>query len=121
MKKTSKQKIRLDIVTSTLNEEDNIEELYSRIKLVMQQEKDYSWRLIICDNFSQDNTWQIISGIADKDKRVLGIRLTRDFKLDNSFSCGLDHCDGDVAVFMSSDLEDPPELISSFLRGRANH
>jgi len=116
MKKTPKHKKRVDIVTSTLNEEDNIGELYYRIKSVMRQEKAYSWRLIICDNFSQDKTWQIISQLADKDRRVLGIRLTRDFKLDNSFSCGLDHCEGDVAVFMASDLEDPPELISSFLR-----
>jgi glycosyltransferase involved in cell wall biosynthesis len=116
MKRSSKQKLKLDIVTSTLNEEDNIGELYYRIKSVMRQEKSYSWRLIICDNFSQDNTWQIVSQLAEADRRVLGIRLTRDFKLDNSLSCGLDHCEGDVAVFMASDLEDPPELISSFLR-----
>lgn len=116
MKKTSKNNKRLDIVTSTFNEEDNIGELYYRIKSVMQQEKSYSWRLIICDNFSQDNTWEIISKLANRDRRVLGIRLTRDFKLDNSLSCGLDHCEGDAAVFMASDLEDPPELISAFLR-----
>lgn len=116
MNNTSKHKKRLDIVTSTLNEEKNIGELYYRIKSVMQQEKAYSWRLIICDNFSEDKSWQIISQLADKDRRVLGIRLTRDFKFDNSISCGLDHCEGDMAVFMASDLEDPPELISLFLR-----
>lgn len=116
MKRTPRRKISVDIVTSALNEEHNIEELYQRIKLVMAKERAYSWRLIICDNFSQDNTWQIVSEIARRDRRVLGLRLTRDFKLDNSFSCGLDHCDADAAIFMASDLEDPPEFIPLFLR-----
>jgi dolichol-phosphate mannosyltransferase len=116
MKTTQRQKTSLDIVTSTLNEVENIGELYLRINRVMTNEPNYSWRLIVCDNFSMDKTWDVINNLANQDSRVLGIRLTRNFKLDNSLSCGLDHCEADAAIFMASDLEDPPETIPTFLR-----
>ncbi len=116
MKSTQKQKTSLDIVTSTYNEEENIGELYLRIDRIMSNEPNYSWRLIVCDNFSMDKTWDVINDLANQDSRILGIRLTRNFKLDNSLSCGLDHCEADAAIFMTSDLEDPPETIPTFLR-----
>lgn len=116
MSRSRSSKTSLDIVTSTFNEEENITELYLRIKAVMEREKSYSWRLLICDNSSQDHTWQIILNLAKKDSRVRGIRLVRNFQLDNSLTCGLDHCDADIAMFIASDLEEPPELIPLFLR-----
>jgi glycosyltransferase involved in cell wall biosynthesis len=116
METTQRQKTSLDIVTSTFNEVENISELYLRINRIMTNEPNYSWRLIVCDNFSMDKTWDVINNLANQDSRVLGIRLTRNFKLDNSLSCGLDHCEADAAIFMASDLEDPPETIPTFLR-----
>lgn len=116
MRNSGSQHKSIDIVTSTLNESRNILELYSRIEHTLKKESGYSWRLIVSDNNSDDDTWKIIQSIAKDDSRVLGIRLTRNFKLDNSLTCGLDHCTADLVMTMASDLEDPPELIPKFLR-----
>lgn len=106
----------LDIITSALNEEECLEEFYSRIVAVMKLNEEYSWRLIVCDNGSNDATWEIISSLAGNDPRVIGVRMSRTFNLDAAFTMGLDIAQADAAVIMASDLQDPPEVISEFLR-----
>jgi len=106
----------LDIITSALNEEDCIEELYHRISTVMRSHPDYSWRLIFCDNNSTDRSWEKIKGLSEETGRVLGIRMSRTFNLDAAFTLGLDLANADAAIIMASDLQDPPEVIHSFLK-----
>jgi glycosyltransferase involved in cell wall biosynthesis len=110
-----KKNLSLDIITSALNEEECLVELYNRISAVMGRRPNYQWRFIICDNGSIDRTWEIIDGLSKKDSRVLGIRMSRTFTLDSAFTLGLDLATADAAVIMASDLQDPPELIGDFL------
>ncbi len=105
----------LDIVTSGLNEEECLPELYRRIVLVLDKYPDIVWRLIICDNGSTDNSWKVITILSQKDSRVIGLRLTRTFSFDNGLTCGLDHADAEVVILMASDLQDPPEVFKDFL------
>jgi glycosyltransferase involved in cell wall biosynthesis len=105
----------LDIITSALNEEECLIEFIRRIKQVMGAHSDYSWRLIICDNGSRDQTWEIISSQSMSDERILGIRMSRTFPLDAAFTMGLDQANADAAVIMASDLQDPPEVIHQFI------
>jgi dolichol-phosphate mannosyltransferase len=42
--------------------------------------------------------------------------MSRNFSLDAAFTCGLDYATADVAIIMTSDLQDPPEAIPQLLR-----
>lgn len=106
---------QIDIITSALNEEKCLSELHSRIVEVMQNLPEYSWRLIICDNGSQDGTWGKIQELTFLDSRVLGVKLSRTFPLDSAYTCGLDLATGDAAIIMASDLQDPPEVIPQLI------
>jgi dolichol-phosphate mannosyltransferase len=77
---------------------------------------EYSWRLLACDNGSTDSTWLQILELAKIHSNILGIRMSRTFTFDQALTCGLDQATGDAIVIMASDLQDPPELISDFLR-----
>ena len=105
----------VDIVTSGLNEEACIPELYRRICNVMELSPQITWRLIICDNGSTDRTWEVIKEISVKNSNVVGIKLSRTFSFDNGLTCGLDHASAEVVILMASDLQDPPEVITEFL------
>jgi len=105
----------LDIITSALNEEECLDEFISRIQLVMEKFPLYNWRLIICDNGSTDQTWEIIRSHADKFENILGVRMSRTFPLDAAFTMGLDYATADAAIIMASDLQDPPEVIQDFI------
>lgn len=112
----ARDKKSIDIITSALNEEDCLPEFFSRIQKVMDGESGYTYRIIVMDNDSRDRTWQIIEQCSKLHKNIYGIQLSRTFTLDAAFTCGLDHATGDLAVLMTSDLQDPPELIPNLLR-----
>jgi len=105
----------IDILTSALNEEVCLPELYSRIKNVMVKHPDYKWRMLICDNGSTDSTWEIISGLAAQDNGVIGMRMSRTFSLDAALTLGMDKAEADAVILMASDLQDPPEVISDLI------
>jgi dolichol-phosphate mannosyltransferase len=109
----------LDIVTSALNEEVCLPEFLDRITKVLDGIPELQWRVIICDNGSTDSTWNIISLHAEKDPRVIGFRLSKNFNLDASLTCGLDHARADAVVIMASDLQDPPEVIPQLIAQQA--
>jgi dolichol-phosphate mannosyltransferase len=81
----------------------------------MAKKPTYKWRLIICDNGSVDSTWKIINQLSAENENIIGVRMSRTFPLDAAFTMGLDYAKADAAVIMASDLQDPPELLYSFI------
>ena len=77
---------------------------------------NYSWQAVIVENGSIDSTWIKLSKIAEDDPRFKIIRLSRNFKMDGGLTAGLDYISSDACILMSADLQDPPELIPTFLR-----
>lgn len=106
----------IDVITSAYNEEDCLPELFIRLEKVAEAEENYSFRFIVIDNGSSDRTWQIIKDRQRIDGRYSGIRMSRNFSLDSAFTCGLDRAEADLAIIMTSDLQDPPENIPDLLR-----
>lgn len=106
----------IDIISSAFNEEDCLPELFQRIAKIMGQEKNYNYRILIIDNGSQDATWEIIQKQSQENPNIVGIRMSRNFTLDAAFTCGLDYANADLAIIMTSDLQDPPEAIPLLLR-----
>jgi dolichol-phosphate mannosyltransferase len=106
----------VDLISSAFNEEDCLPELFERISRVMASEPNYSYRILIVDNGSKDSTWEIIKFESKRNPKVTGIRMSRNFSLDSAFTCGIDYADADIAIVMTSDLQDPPEAIPLLLR-----
>ena len=106
----------IDFISSAYNEEECLPELFQRISKVMAHEINYTYRILIIDNGSEDSTWKLISAESVKNPNVIGIRMSRNFSLDSAFTCGIDYADADIAIVMTSDLQDPPEAIPSLLR-----
>lgn len=106
----------VSIVIPAYNEEACVDELALRLKKVFDSEKSYSWQVIIVENGSIDSTWIKLSKIAETDTRFRIVRLSRNFKMDGGLTAGLDYISSDACILMTADLQDPPEMIPSFLR-----
>lgn len=106
----------VEVITSAYNEEECLPELFIRLEKVAAVEENYTFRFIVIDNGSSDHTWQIIKDRQKTDRRYTGIRMSRNFSLDSAFTCGLDRAEADLAIIMTSDLQDPPECIPDLLR-----
>lgn len=108
---------KISIVSSCYNEEENIYPLYERIMSVIEPYKeDYEFELILLDNASVDATEGKLRELAQKDKRVKVILNSRNFGHIRSPYYGVVQAQGDAVIYLASDLQDPPELISDFIK-----
>ena len=107
---------KISIVTHCFNEEANVEPLYERVKAELDSIPKYDYELIYIDNASTDRTVAKVKGLIERDKNVRLIVNARNFGHIRSPYHGLMQATGDAVILMSTDLEDPPELISAFLR-----
>jgi glycosyltransferase involved in cell wall biosynthesis len=105
----------ISIVTPCYNEEANIDELYQRIVEVMSR-LDYDYEHIFIDNCSTDNSHAKLRALAAEDKRVKLIFNARNFGHIRSPYHALLQANGDAAVLIASDLQDPPEMIEEFVK-----
>jgi glycosyltransferase involved in cell wall biosynthesis len=105
----------ISIVTPCYNEEDNIEELCSRIASVMV-ELPYEYEHICIDNYSTDSTIKKIKQMAKNDKRLKLIVNARNFGHIRSPYYGLLQSGGEATILIASDLQDPPEMIPEFIK-----
>jgi glycosyltransferase involved in cell wall biosynthesis len=106
----------ISIVTPCLNEEENVMELYERIKAVFENLPDYNYEHIFIDNSSTDKTVEIIKNIATNDKNIKLIVNTRDFGQTRPPIHAIFQAKGEAVIGLCSDLEDPPELIPEFIK-----
>jgi len=106
----------IDVVIPGFNEESCIEETASRLRKVFDQETQYEWRVIYVENGSSDETWSLLRALSEMDDRFTVVRLARNFHMDGGLTAGLEFCKGDAVIFMTADLQGPPEVIPEFLR-----
>ena len=106
----------ISIIIPAYNEEDCVDELYVRLSSVFEKESGYIFEVFIIENGSSDGTWEKLIRISNKDQRFKTIKLSRNFRMDGGLTAGLEYVTGDACVLMTADLQDPPEMISVFLR-----
>jgi glycosyltransferase involved in cell wall biosynthesis len=100
----------ISVVTPAYNEAENLPVLYARLREVLDS-LGQDWEWIVVDDHSHDATFSVLAELASQDSRVRGIRFARNFGSHRALSCGLHHANGDCAVVMAADLQDPPEVL----------
>ena len=109
-------KKKTSIVSGCFNEEGNLQEFYDRIIKVMAGFPQYSYEIIIADNRSTDGSRDILRRIAAMDNNFKVILNANNFGPVRSGYNAFLQASGDAVVLMSSDLQDPPELIADLIR-----
>jgi dolichol-phosphate mannosyltransferase len=100
---------KLSVVIPCFNEEETLLHSFNKIVNDLYIIKDIE--LVLVDDGSDDSTWEIILDIKSKDKRVKGIKLSRNFGHQYAVTAGLSACNGDCIAIIDADLQDPPGLI----------
>jgi dolichol-phosphate mannosyltransferase len=106
----------ISIIIPAYNEEDCVEELARQLTAVFEVNSNYEFEVIIIENGSIDRTWDLLQEIHSRDNRFKIVQLARNFRMDGGLTAGLHYARGDAAVLMTADLQDPPELITEFIK-----
>jgi dolichol-phosphate mannosyltransferase len=110
----------LSIVFSFRNEEHVLPELIRRVRIVMGQALAYgllgSYELIFVNDDSTDQSLNILIQHAAQKSDIRIVNMSRNFGVAPCVMAGLSYAMGDVAIYMDTDLQDPPELILEMLK-----
>jgi glycosyltransferase involved in cell wall biosynthesis len=104
----------LSILTPAFNEAVNLPALYDRLVETMRVIGG-EWEWVVVDDHSRDETFAVIEALALRDARVRGFRLARNSGSHVAIMCGLHQVEGDAAVLVAADLQDPPETLPSMV------
>ena len=106
----------ISVVVPTYNEEENIPLVYARVSNLFETTlSDYCLKLLFIDNCSTDRSRALIEELTQKDNRVQAIFNAKNFGFTRSTYYGLSQAQGDCAILLFADMQDPPEVIPRFV------
>ena len=105
----------LSLIIPVYNEEENVQNAYEKIIEFFHMHNDIQYEIIFTDNCSEDRTFEIIQSLALNDDRIRAYRFSKNVGYQRSILYGYRQCNGDIAVQLDCDLQDPLELIPVFL------
>jgi len=103
----------LSVVIPLFDEAESIPELVAWIDKVMKQ-NNYSYEVLLIDDGSTDNSWEIILQEKENNSHIKGIKFRRNYGKSAALHIGFSAAKGDVVMTMDADLQDSPDEIPGF-------
>ena len=102
-------------IIACYKDEKAIPIMHERLSKVFNKNK-IDYEIIFVNDCSPDNTHDVIKKISSKDPKVIGITHSRNFGSQSAFLSGMEMASKESCVLLDGDLQDPPELISEFIK-----
>ncbi|MPS71728.1 MAG: glycosyltransferase [Chryseobacterium sp.] len=102
--------MNLSIIIPLLNEQDSLEELFTRIDTVCRSNK-LSYEVWFIDDGSTDLSWSIIENMKIQNPQIHGIKFSKNYGKSQALHAAFEKVNGDVIITMDADLQDFPEEI----------
>lgn len=100
----------ISVVVPLYNEEESLPELVEWIDRVVRGE-GLSYEVILVDDGSNDNSWQVVESLRGRYPSVKGIKFARNYGKSAALYCGFAEAAGEVVITMDADLQDSPDEI----------
>jgi glycosyltransferase involved in cell wall biosynthesis len=102
--------MQVSVVIPLFNEDESLPELCSWITRVMNQEQ-LSYEVILIDDGSTDNSWEVITQISAANSAFKGIQFQRNYGKSAALNEGFKAAQGEVVITMDADMQDSPDEI----------
>jgi len=113
--------IELSIVIPVFNSAEILPTLISQLELVLTNDDISGFEVVLIDDASVDNSWEVIEYLSATKDYIKGLNLRRNIGHHNAIIAGLNHTIGKVIVLMDDDLQhspsDVPKLFSKVVMG----
>ena len=106
--------MQIAIVVPVFREFRNIPKLYAELEAVTQSLPDLGWQYVFVNDGSPDDSLQVLADLAQRDRRVKVLDLSRNFGKEIALTAGVHiaaEADVDAVICMDADLQHPPALL----------
>ncbi|MCB0696922.1 MAG: glycosyltransferase [Chitinophagaceae bacterium] len=100
----------ISIVIPLYNEDESLPELAEWIEK-MCTEHGYSYEVIMIDDGSTDNSWQVVQELSAQNPHIKGIKFQRNYGKSAALNEGFKAAIGNVVITMDADLQDSPDEV----------
>ena len=100
----------ISIVVPLFNEAESLPELVDWIHRVCSKHA-FRYEIILVNDGSSDESWQVIHQLAQKYNQVKGISFRRNYGKSAALQTGFQAASGEVVITMDADLQDSPDEI----------
>jgi len=105
----------ISIIVPLFNEDESLPHLAEWIDRVMQA-NGFDYEVIMVDDGSKDNSWQVIESLHGSNGRYKGVKFRRNYGKSAALNVGFSHARGDVVITMDADLQDSPDEVPELYR-----
>ena len=107
--------MQISIIVPLYSEAESLPHLAEWIDRVMQ-EHHFSYEVVMVDDGSKDNSWEIIEELHSKNPADRGIKFRRNYGKSAALNVGFAAAQGDVVITMDADLQDSPDEVPELYR-----
>lgn len=111
---------KISFIIPCYNEEEVLPILYDRLNKISKQLTNYECEFLFINDGSKDKTEEVVEKLYSKDSRVKLYSFSRNFGQYEALNCGMENANGDLAVTIDADLQDPPEIILDMINQYEN-
>jgi glycosyltransferase involved in cell wall biosynthesis len=100
----------VSIVIPLFNEDESLTELSAWIERVVNAHQ-LSYEIIMIDDGSTDNSWEVIEKLRANNPNIKGIKFQRNYGKSAALNEGFKAAQGQVIITMDADMQDSPDEI----------
>lgn len=104
----------LSLIVPAKDEGENLEILYQSITHALAHTRKH-YEVIVVNDGSTDDTQTVIERLHERDPRIIGIELKKNFGQTPALAAGIDHARGEVIIMLDADLQNDPHDIPLLL------
>ena len=109
------EKKKITCIIPCYNEEESLNLCYQALVAEASKLPRYEFTFLFINDGSSDGTLAGIKRLTSKDERVQYVSLSRNFGKEPAMLAGFDYADGDAAIVLDADLQDPPSLFPQLI------
>jgi dolichol-phosphate mannosyltransferase len=108
--------VALSIVVPCFNEQECLAALHERLSAAARKAVAEDYEILLVNDGSRDSSWDQMVEMAQADRHLVAINLSRNHGHQLALTAGLDLCRGETVMIIDADLQDPPELLSEMMQ-----
>ncbi|HEX3676756.1 MAG TPA: glycosyltransferase family 2 protein [Sphingomicrobium sp.] len=108
--------VALSIVVPCFNEQECLGALHERLGAAARKAVAEDYEIVLVNDGSKDSSWERMLQMAEADRHLVAINLSRNHGHQLALTAGLDLCRGETVMVIDADLQDPPELLPEMMQ-----
>lgn len=101
--------MKLSFVIPCYRSAESVGDVIERVIATVQKDGRYDYEIICVNDYSPDNTLDVLKTIAASNSKIKVLALTRNFGQHSALMAGYNHVTGDIVVCLDDDGQNPPE------------